>query len=262
MKSAILLVAYGASNPKGRDGLRNFENLCRERFPGIPQRWAFTSTKLREKLARERQKSDSVRKALMRMYYEHFDSIAIQPLQTINGREYEDVLAAADDVGRTMSINCVVGSPLLSGSADMPRIASAFLDVLPAERLADEDVIFMGHGARHASVALYSHLDREIRKRDSHVRIGTMSGQNGLEKLLPQLSSRRVWLLPMLSIIGQHALRDMAGANPESWKSRIVSHGHECMPILRGMAQFAQISEIWLDHLDKAAGQLALAGSV
>lgn len=262
MKKAILLVAHGASNPKGRDGLRNFENLCRERFPGIPQRWAFTSTKLREKLARERQKSDSVRKALMRMYYEHFDSIAIQPLQTINGREYEDVLAAAGNVGREMSINCVVGSPLLSGPGDMPRIASAFLDILPPERQADEDVIFMGHGARHASVALYSCLDSEIQKRDSRVRIGTMSGQNGLEKLLPRLSSRRVWLLPMLSIIGQHALRDMAGANPESWKSRIEGQGHECLAVLRGMAQCAPISEIWLEHLGKAAGLLAPARSV
>ena len=69
MKKAILLVAYGAGTVSGRDGLQNFESLCRARFPNLPLRWAFTSFKLRERIAYERQKSDSVRKALLRLCF-------------------------------------------------------------------------------------------------------------------------------------------------------------------------------------------------
>lgn len=252
MKRAVLLAAFGASNPVSRSGLAHFECLCRARFPAVPIRWAYTSPLLRERLAKQKQKIDSVSKALARLRFENFSSVAIQPLQAIAGREYGDILAAAEEATQN-GLDCAVGAPLLGGAAE--EVASALLAHIPAERGADEDVIFMGHGAKHPGEAMYLNLNSAIAQLDPRAHIGTMSPVLGLDKI--RLSSPTVWLLPLLSSIGQHALRDMAGDGPESWKSRIESAGHVCRPALRAMVDSPQLCAIWIDKLAAAASSLS-----
>lgn len=258
MKKAILLVAYGASNIMGRAGLRFFENICRGQFADFPIRWAFSSLLLRERLARARQKSDSVPKALQRLRYENFQSVAIQPLQTIRGREHEEICSVAERAMGEGGFRCSVGAPLLSAPEDAPRLASALMSHLPAERRKDECVVFMGHGARHPSGVLYGELAEALQELDQNIYLGAMNSPPDLESILPNLHSRVVWLLPLLSIIGQHALRDMAGPPPTSWKSIISAQGHDCRPVLKGMAESEKISGIWLEHLRLAAQNLKL----
>ena len=91
---------------------------------------------------------------------------------------------------------------------------------------------------------------------DNTIFIGTLSGERRLEQILPLLSSRRVWLLPLLSLIGGHALRDMAGDHADSWKSRINLNKHECVPVLKGLSQSTAVVQIWLDNLAKALDEL------
>lgn len=250
MKKAILLVAFGASTPHGRSALAGFEALCRKRFPAIPVRWAYTSMILRERLALQKQKNDSVAKALSRLRFENYSSIAIQPLQTIAGREYEEVCCTASLFQEQTGISCVIGRPLLSG--DTGAAAAALLSGLPAQRGPGEEVIFMGHGARHAAESMYTSLGCHMTEMDPRVFIGTMSGALALDKLLPLLSSGPVWLLPLLSTVGQHALRDMAGPGPDSWRARIEAAGYACRPVLSGMVENPSLANIWLSHLENA----------
>lgn len=256
MKKAILLAAYGAGTSSGRDGVRAFENLCRARFPDIPLRWAYTSLKLREKIAQERQKSDSVRKALMRFYFEKYDAIAIQPLQAISGREYEEVFRNAIDIATEKGLKIALGKPLMSKGDNLEVMAKALLQALPEERKENENVIFMGHGARHPAVNLYDSLARVLYQMDDAIFIGTLSGERRLEKILPCLRTRRVWLLPLLSLIGGHALRDMAGDHADSWKSRINLYEHECIPVLKGLSECSSVAQIWLENLAQALAEL------
>ena len=252
MKCAILLVAFGASSALGQNTLKEFDRQVRARFPAMPVRWAYTSLLLRERLARARQKSDSVLKALRRLAFENFSTVAVQPLQIIPGREYSEVCEAAACVHVDTGLFCRIGAPLLAEPSDVAEAARALLAHLPSERLADEDVVFMGHGARHAAVSRYNDLGRAVNALDSRVHIGAMNGARTLEDILPRLVSRRVWLLPLLSVIGRHALEDMAGDGEASWRSRIAATGRECLPVLRGTAEYAGFAEIWLRHLDAA----------
>lgn len=253
MRRAILLVAFGASSIQGRQALRAFDALVRARFDGWSVRWAFTSDLLRERLTQERQKSDSVRKALRRLGLERFGRVALQPLQVIAGAEHEEVCAAAAEVGADLSLDCRVGAPLLDGPDDVAETAAALLRHLPGERRPDEDVVLMGHGARHAAAERYDELAGALQRHDARLHVGTMSGSAGLDALLPRLASARVWLLPLLSIIGRHALRDMAGDSAWSWRARIEAAGHSCVPVLRGMAEYTGLAELWLRHLETAA---------
>lgn len=252
MKTAILIAAYGTSNPQGRTVLNGFERACRARFSGMPMRWAFTSSSLRGQMARQKLKSDSVGKALWRFYYEGFHKIAIQPLQMIAGREHEAVHAAASEVSAACGMKCAIGKPLLADN--FAKAAEALLSHIPPARLVDEDVIFMGHGAKHPAERLYGELGLAIP--DPRVFIGAMSGALTLDQLLPKISSKKVWLLPLLSLVGKHAREDMAGDGPLSWKKRIESAGHVCEPVLAGLVESERLAAIWLDRLGEAIAAL------
>lgn len=254
MRKSVLLVAYGAGNPASRQALAGFESRCRNLFPGMPIRWAYTSTVLRERLAQQRQKSDSVAKALTRLYFEKYDAVAVQPLQLIAGCEYDAVRCSMEAVLAECGLVCELGAPLLA--ADPAKVAQALLGHLPKERQADEDVVFMAHGARHSSEWSYHELAARIGGLDPGVHIGTMSGSLSLEAILGKLRSRVVWLMPLLSSVGLHALRDMAGHLPQSWRTRIEAEGRSCRPILAGMIEGESLANIWLEHLAEAVNRL------
>lgn len=256
MKTAILLVAYGTSSPQGRGSLRQFDAWVRERFPGICVRWALSSELLRTRLTRARQKNDSVLKALRRLCLENFTHVAVQPLQIIPGSEHTDVRADADEAGRLDGLHVSIGTPLLACDEDIRAAAQAVLAHLPEERRADEDVVLMGHGSRKQAVTAYAALAGAVQALDARVHVGTMSGALELEALLPRLTSRRVWLMPLLSVVGRHTLEDMAGDAPDSWRSRIEAVGHTCAPVVRGTAEYRAFADIWLRHLEDAVAAL------
>ena len=256
MKTAILLVAYGTSSPQGRGSLRQFDAWVRERFPGICVRWALSSELLRTRLTRARQKNDSVLKALRRLCLENFTHVAVQPLQIIPGSEHTDVRADADEAGRLDGLHVSIGTPLLARDEDIRAAARAVLAHLPEERRADEDVVLMGHGSRQQAVTAYAALAGAVLALDARVHVGTMSGALELDALLPRLTSRRVWLMPLLSVVGRHTLEDMAGDAPDSWRSRIETAGHACAPVVRGTAEYRAFADIWLRHLEDAVAAL------
>lgn len=260
MKRAILLAAYGAATLQSEAALRHFAAVARERFPGVPVRWAFTSCRVRERMAAARKKTDSVQKALQKLWFEKFTHVAVQPLQTIPGRENMDIGAAVCDMARDTSLQLRVGAPLLACREDVARAAAAVVAHLPAERRPDEDVVLMGHGAKHAAVERYAALAQAVAVLDRRVHVGAMNGAVCLEDILPGLASRRVWLMPLLSVVGRHALEDMAGHGPGSWRSRIEAAGHECRPVLRGTAEYGGFITLWLDHLEEAMRGLTGGG--
>ena len=255
MKRAILLIAYGPTSMQGRAALSAFDARARSLIPGVPIRWAYSSLLMRQRLAESRQKSDSVSKALQRLRLEKFSSVAVQPLQTIRGAEYAQVRLAVLEAD-SGAFRVRLGMPLLSSDDDVHRAAHAVVHHLPPGRQPHEDVILMGHGARHAAASRYLDLDRAVQRLDSRIHVGVMNGENDLGALLPRLESSRIWLLPLLSVIGRHAQEDMAGTGEESWRSRIEAAGHSCTPVLRGLAEYEAFADLWLRHLEQAVTAL------
>ena len=278
MKRGILLVAYGSGNMRGTAALRSVQTAAEARF-GLPVRWAYTSEPMRLRLAKSRTKSDSVFKALSRMRFERYTHVAVQPLQLIPGDEFagvsEDCAAAERESSADAPFRVSLGLPMLSTGPSSRDSIEATADTLISHisplRSPDEPVVYMAHGSRHESEHLFHSLSEVIQRRDPHVHVACMIGPNtprdvslddptwpdGLSLLLPDLAaevptSRRIWLLPMLSLVGRHTLEDMAGAGPESWKSRIEAAGWCCQPELRGLADDPAFIELWLDRLEEA----------
>ncbi len=252
MKQGILLAAFGSSNPQGENTLKLFDKVVRERFEGLPLRWAFTSLILRERLAAARIKRDSVRKALQKMCFEKYTHVAVQPLQTISGSEYLSIIEDIEWIENQYKIKVFIGEPLLASDEDVNNAAKAVIKHLPEKRLENEAVVLMGHGAVHAAVKRYEDLAHAVYELDENVHIGTMNGAYVLDDILPKIvNSKKVWLMPLLSVVGTHALKDMAGKGKKSWRSNIEAAGHECIPVLRGIADYAGFIDIWLNHLEE-----------
>ena len=152
----------------------------------------------------------------------------------------------------------VVGAPLLTESqASVDRAARALLAELPSGRAPGEPVLFMGHGSRHAAESRYEALAAAVRERDPLVLMGTLNGTIRLEHIVEHLRASgrpfdRVWLLPLLAVVGRHTLEDMAGDSEHSWRSRLEAEGIACVPVLRGMMEYQGFMDIWVDNLAQA----------
>ena len=258
-KYGILLAAFGASGVSGEHALLVFEKQVQEKFPNIPIRWAFTSGHMRNKLALEKVKSDSVHKALKRMSFERYTHVAIQSLHLINGVEYENMQEEVLVAAGQCKIKASIGTPLLHSTEDVQKTALALMESLPKQRKENDAVVCMGHGTWHSGASRYDDLSQELNKRSSGIFIGTLEGEHQIENLLPSIiafAPEKVWLLPLLSLVGKHAIKDMAGDEPESWKNQIQAKGIPCTPVLKGTAEYPHFISIWLEHLQTSFEEL------
>lgn len=264
-KAGVLLAAFGSGVPAAQRSLEAFAMSVRLMFRGVPVRWAFTSTKVRTRLACDGVKTDSVRKALEKMCFERFTHVALQSLHVTPGAEFH-ALAEAVEAVRTGSCRpcpqISLGAPLLAHPAETDRVAAAILQTLPPMRRPQDIVVIMGHGTSHEADACYDQLADALSPQDPMLVVGTMDGARSLETVLRAmegLPARKVWLVPLLAVAGAHVLRDMAGPGPDSWKSRLEHSGREVEVVWTGAAERPALAAIWMDHLRQAMQGLAAA---
>jgi len=253
-KNGILLVAFGTSVPEAQQSFDNVEAKVKSVYPDIPVRWAFTSRIIRHKLAGEGKHLDSPEMALARMMDEGFTHVAVQSLHTIAGEEFHDLRR---NVGAFATMadgfeRLVLGYPLLGNHEDLERVVAAMIGHIPAERKPTEAVVLMGHGTPHPADAFYAALAYRFQQKDPNIFVGTVEGSPTIEEIKAALIAKKIrkaYLMPLMSVAGDHAQNDMAGPEPDSWASILKAAGIECVPILTGTAQYDDIVGIWVDHL-------------
>jgi sirohydrochlorin cobaltochelatase len=261
-KEGILLVAFGTSIPEARKALDNIERRARERFPETEIRWAWTSAMIRRKLARRGESIDSPLIALAKMREEGFTRVAVQSLHTIPGVEFHQLQETVDIFrrGHHAFEAIALGPPLLASHADLERAVDGVLAAIPPRRRADEAVILMGHGSeKHAADLLYRAAAAAFAERDPLVLLGSVEGHPDLDRILARCREQKVqkaWLLPFMSVAGDHARNDLAGDDDDSWKSVLARHGIAAIPVLHGTAENDRLVDIWLDHLEAARKRL------
>lgn len=252
-KVGILLVAFGSSKLSAQVSFENIDKKVKATYPEIPVRWAYTSTIIRKKLARQGKHLDSPEVALARMQDEGFTHVAVQSLHTIAGSEYHDLrrtVGAFRVMGGFQRI--LLGNPLLATQDDMQRSVDAILKTIPREREKSEAVVLMGHGTHHPSNAFYAALMFQLQQKDPNIFVGTVEGYpevNLIKELLLKRGIKKAYLMPFMSVAGDHAKNDMASDEDDSWKSILTKAGIQCVPILKGTAEYDVFVEIWVDHV-------------
>jgi len=258
-KKGILLVAFGTRTPQALAAYQHIEQKAQSVFPDVPIRWAFTSAVMRKKPAGDGRPVDSVEMSLARMMDEGVTHVAVQALHVISGKEHHDLMVNCRLFGQMHGgfRQVLMGLPLLGTGDDMEKVATALLSAVPRERKAQEAVIFMGHGSPHPANACYTALMYLLQQADANIFVGTMSGRPGIDGICAMLRKQKItsaYLLPCLAVAGNHTIKDMAGDSEYSWKSVIEKHGISCKPVLKGLAEYDAIVDIWMDHLKTAFG--------
>ena len=252
-KVGILLVAFGSSEASAQVSFENIDKKTKAAFPNIPVRWAYTSYIIREKLAKQGKQLDSPEVALAKMMDEGFTHVAVQSLHTIGGEEYHDLrrtVGAFKVMGGFQRI--ILGYPLLASQEDMQRSVTAILETIPKDRQKDHAVVLMGHGTHHPSNAFYAALMFQLQLKDPNIFVGTVEGYpevDLIKELLLQKNIKKAYLMPFMSVAGDHAKNDMAGDEDDSWKSILTKAGIQCVPILKGTAEYESFVDIWVSHI-------------
>jgi sirohydrochlorin cobaltochelatase len=256
---AIVLTAFGTTTA-AFDTYRHLEEKVRERFPGQEIRWAFTSLKVRRKLAQEQGKNlQNLPQVLAELKSAGYRRVVVQSLHVVPGEEWQEVVRESRQVP---GLQVAVGQPLLSGAIDAALVLEALARTFPAD-LTKTAVILVGHGSPDPQgEQAYLSFEKLLRGRspDQNVFLGLIDGKPGRDEVLTEVKRRGVTsvrLVPFLLVAGEHVNTDILGDGPESWKSRLQALGvSQIEGVRRGLGHNPDIITIYLDHLQAAARAL------
>ena len=140
-----------------------------------------------------------------------------------------------------------MGIPLLYSTADCRKVISILTDNQPTGK--NEAIVYIGHGNQLPSTATYAMLDYMLKADGkNHIHVSTIEGYPDLTATTRQLKesqARKVTLVPLLLVCGNHTKEDIAGV----WKDALEKEGCTVSVLMRGLGELQSIRSIFLEHI-------------
>lgn len=245
--AALLITHYGSSDAETRT--RTLDVITREAqaaFPHLEVREAYISPIVRKRMARQGAHKDSPLEALLKLRAEGFDTVYVQSTTLIEGGEMTSVRHDAASVSQFFR-KIEVGNPLLYSTADCRKVISILTDNQPTGQ--NEAIVYIGHGNQLPSTATYAMLDYMLKADGkNHIHVSTIEGYPDLTATTRQLKesqARKVTLVPLLLVCGNHTKEDIAG----TWKDALEKEGYTVSVLMRGLGELQPIRSIFLEHI-------------
>ncbi|KUI98232.1 sirohydrochlorin cobaltochelatase [Vibrio sp. MEBiC08052] len=252
MKKALLVISFGTSYPQAlQKNIAACEQALANAFPDRDFFRAFTSSMIIKKLSqRDGMDIAHPREALAALKRAGYRDVLIQSLHIINGDEYEKIVREVAHC-RHQFERIEVGVPLLSDCDDYQRLIDA-IEYQSPPLAADERLVLMGHGTTHHAFSAYACLDHMMQAHQRPFIVGAVESYPGIETVISRLQQaqvRKVYLMPLMLVAGDHAIHDMASDDPDSWKVLIEQAGIAAEPIVQGLGENPLIRQLFIDHL-------------
>ncbi|MGE9984077.1 sirohydrochlorin cobaltochelatase [Desulfovibrio sp. SGI.169] len=253
-KEGVLLAAFGTSVPEALPAFKAVDASFRAAFPNSPVVWAYTSQIIRRKLASQGQPAGGISDGLAALAREGVKVVRVQSLHVMAGEEFTALERAVlldlrKHPGRFEAV--YLGRPLLESRQDAQGVSRAVLAGMDKRR-RDEAVALMAHGQAHGRADLVFEGTRALFKEsDPLVFMATVEGARGFDDLLAELKARKVrkvWLQPLMVVAGDHARNDLAGAEEDSWASRLRAAGFQVEVNLRGLGELPGVCHVFVAH--------------
>lgn len=252
-KKAILVISFGTSyNDTKVKTIEAIEHDIRLAYPEYEIREAFTSQIIINKLkTRDNLKIDTVKEALNKLELDKFDTVICQPTHVITGYEYDSII---NDINKFKSKfkKLKVGKPLLTSDNDFKKVIKAINKEVSYLK-ANEALVLMGHGTEHDANSIYAKLDKYFKENgNKNIFVGTLENQPDLNTIITQIklfNPKKIYLMPLMVVAGDHAINDMAGDDENSWKTIFKNEGFKVELILKGLGEFKSIREIYINHI-------------
>ncbi len=226
MKQALLAVSFGTSVPRARQDIEAVERVL---AAGAPERAfcrAYTSPTIRRILAERGEPVPGLPEALEALAAAGVEDAAVQPTHLLYGFEYDKLKAdAAAFAGALRPAG--PGAAPCRGQRKPARAGCVHGAALRAAGGRGVGAAGPWHGAlrQHGLSAMQTALRLAGGRR---AYMGTVEGWPGFDEVLAQLKEDgcgQALLVPFMLVAGDHALNDMAGGRPKSWKSRLEAAG-------------------------------------
>ena len=124
--------------------------------------------------------------------------------------------------------------------------------------------VFLGHGTSHTAAVTYHQMQVQADLLGyGNVFIGTVEGnpeETECSAVIEAVSSAgfdKVTIRPLMVVAGDHANNDMAGGDPDSWKTMFENSGLftdvECQ--IEGLGRIPEVQAIYAAHAAEAIGE-------
>ena len=257
MKKAILVVSFGTSYLEPlKNSIENVENKIRNQFKDYDVYRAFTSHMIIKKLEIVHglivEKPEEL---LERLYIEGYEEVIIQPLHIIPGEEFsyiKNIEVYFKDKFKSIK----VGRPIFyyQGIEGLPEDYSLFIKSIKGIIEGEEAVVMMGHGTVHPSNAVYGALQSVLNDEGyKNVFVGTIKGYPNFTSVLNKIKKRgikKVLLMPLMLVSGNHAINDMTSEKENSWKSMLEAEGIEVKLWTKGLGEVDEFAQLYIDRVD------------
>mgnify|MGYP003375937616 CR=1 FL=1 len=238
---AILVVSFGTSFHDSRSrAIAAIEQEIQQAYPQQQVSRAFTSQMIINKLrTRDNIEIDNVPQALKRLAGQGVKRLIVQPTH---------LMGAFLEIG--------LGAPLLTEESDFEQVARAVAE--EAGKLSgDTALVLMGHGTEAASNEVYSRMQHTFYSQGcKRYYVGTVEAEPDIYEIAEALKKdrdiKRVILMPLMVVAGDHAVNDMAGEEPDSWKSILEAEEYQVECILKGLGELPAIRRMYVEHVKMA----------
>ena len=256
MSKAILAVSFGTAYAETRK--KTIDAIERDLAAAFPERklyTAWTSGMILRKLKKMGEETrDTLTEAMERMERDGVTDVLVQPTFLQAGYEMglvRQTLKAWTDRFEKIA----VGEVLVANQRDLKALANALETHFSAVG-AEEALVFMGHGSEGADFYPYEKLT-EVFHTDGKENfcVGTVEFTPGIEpalELVRRKKPKKTYLAPLMIVAGDHAVNDMAGEEPDSWKNHLAELGTETECILKGLGEYPEVRELFIHHAQDA----------
>ena len=284
-KTAIVLAAFGASEPEALGSIRHVRQRVGAAFPESPISLAFTSGFIRRvwrrrlaepgfceanpEICREMEGLAGPLAVIANLLERGHRSLAVQPLHIYAGEEYLNLKSNIEALNSIRTVKpaqqpfdkLVLGRPALGVPGprhpyqeDLAAAVAALRPDVEQARARGAALVYLGHGNPFFSSGIYLELETALRREypDMPLVVGVMEGFPGLERVLEELSRlgvKRLVLAPLLLVLGVHAREDLAGSGPKSWQSVLKAAGYQVECLWRGLGDLDSWADIYVNHL-------------
>lgn len=288
--TAVLLVTFGSTFEVPEKTFDNQKKFFGNAFPNTDLFISYTSRTIINRLQAQGKEFIPPAKWMESFRGKDYKNVYVQSLHVIPGEEFTlldrayvhkeyNVYLEDDRRGRN---NAVLGKPLLYSKEDIERVAKILVDDHKEAIKKDEVVAFMGHGnpeALHRD-ANQRYIDietamREYAKKEyghDHIYVATVDFperlfdylSKELDKIENTIPGKMIHLQPLMTIVGDHANNDMAGDydkeakdDEQSWKVQLEKKGWTVKAHMKGLGDYKEINDIYLEHLKEAIAELS-----
>lgn len=250
-KTALLMVHFGTTYDETRSKTIDAINAkAAQTFPELTLREAYTSRIVIRRLKERGIVRETPLDALLRLRADGFTHVIVQSTTLLEGAEMESLRREVASVEGFFE-DIRVGAPLLYDVADCAKVAEILAarhaDATDARKKAH--VVLVGHGTYTPATATYSQMDYLFSAQGNPLfHVATLEGYPTFETMLARLKAagaRRVTLVPLLFVAGDHASNDIA----VDWKQALEAEGLQVDCRLEGLGEIPEIQDIYLDHI-------------